>query len=185
MLFEKPELGSLHSALRSEPGIPDELRLHTATGIALGVEYLHNRACVHGSLSSLTVFLEPGFAARLLITRLSEEREPAGPDTHNLQWLPAEALQMDRWLSSVDVFSFSVVLWELWEPRASAGLRGPRGGIYPQFTSGAVARESALKAGGWPALPVSPLVWSTPYGRELNLTHVCPKRIFKFFKLII
>ena len=83
VLFEKPELGSLHSVLRSEPGIPDELRLHTATGIALGVEYLHNRACVHGSLSSLTVFLEPGFTARLLITRLSEEREPAGPDTHN------------------------------------------------------------------------------------------------------
>ena len=136
ILFEAPMLGTLWKAL-ADNAIPPNERVRVALGVALGLEYLHAIGYVHGMLSSQSVHLQPNLRAQIMPGRLEPEwsAAEANPAVANLvvgqpclRWLPAETILTGAATSATDVYSYSVLLWEIFSSNSSSSTSGGGGG---------------------------------------------------------
>ena len=115
--------------------------------------FLHNRELVHGALSSRMVFVHEDYHAQLGVGRIFVEgATSSAPATkHNLQWLAPEVVLGGAYGNATDVYSYSVVLWELFQPETAARSAD----VYDkaQFGTAAVAMESVQQHKQWQVLP--------------------------------
>ena len=71
----------------------------------------------------------------------------------SVRWLPAEAILTGKWSAATDIYSYSVLLWELFGDGGSELIGGPHSAAFPE-TSDAIA--AVKQAGDWPALSLPP-----------------------------
>ncbi len=109
---------SLFDFLHEHP-IPDHRRsLHWAKEIAAGVHYLHQNNIIHRDLKSGNVLLMADLTAK--VCDFGSAKATDHTTTHQTQktgtyhWMPPEALEGDVISQSWDVYSYGILLWELW-----------------------------------------------------------------------
>jgi len=80
------------------------------------MEHLHARGLVHRDLKSLNVFVDAAWRCKvgdLGLSRAVSDKMTARKGT--LEWMAPELFDADReYGQAVDVFSFGVVMWEIW-----------------------------------------------------------------------
>ena len=116
-VMELCELGSLKSNLIKLD--PDQL-LPICRGIAKGMSYLHQQHIIHSDLNLANILLsgdgEPK-VSDLGISRLSSGNPFSTNSLGTTNYMPPELLFQRELSPAADVYSFGVILWELWHRR--------------------------------------------------------------------
>ncbi|EIE27156.1 kinase-like protein [Coccomyxa subellipsoidea C-169] len=131
-LMEYAEKGSLADALRvgrfNRPnGLPDiSTVLSCLTDVASGMEYLHAAGILHGDLKPANVLLKStsadrrGFICKLCdfgMSRLMDASQATHVSTQTygtMPYMPPELLAHSQLTPQADVYSFGMVMWELY-----------------------------------------------------------------------
>lgn len=105
----------LHNNPRSELAETDRIRI--ALEIAKGVNYLHSfdPPILHRDLKSLNILLDKNMTvkiadfgwARLRDIHMTKQRG-------TFQWMAPEVIKKNSYTEKADVFSYGIILWELW-----------------------------------------------------------------------
>mmetsp|Transcript_16869 Transcript_16869/g.43896 ORF Transcript_16869/g.43896 Transcript_16869/m.43896 type:complete len:272 (-) Transcript_16869:954-1769(-) len=134
--------GSLRSVLLDHDKALDWLtRLSFVADAASGMAYLHDRGTVHRDLKADNCFVDAymrvkvaDFGAGRIISQLQQQLPEQNANfamlaqadrarslsqgSGSILWMPPEVLQCARiteeWASAIDVYSFAVVMWEVW-----------------------------------------------------------------------
>eukprot|EP00878_Enallax_costatus_P001186 GHUV01001328.1.p1 GENE.GHUV01001328.1~~GHUV01001328.1.p1 ORF type:complete len:1396 (+),score=459.68 GHUV01001328.1:226-4413(+) len=132
MIMEFCEKGSLDRAvtrkrfIRKEDGQPEMIGIYKALlDTASGLDYLHSIGVVHGDLKTANVLLKGstrdvrGFACKITDFGLSRVLDLDA--THistrtygTIVYMPAELLLTGRMTQSTDIYSFGLMMWELY-----------------------------------------------------------------------
>ncbi|XP_011270898.1 hypothetical protein, variant [Capsaspora owczarzaki ATCC 30864] len=123
LVLEYVPYGDLRNLLRksAKSGVvwsPDEY-VHVATGVAEGMAYLEQSRVLHRDLAARNILVGEHLVAKIADFGLS--RELNDKDYYKLQskqklpirWMAPETLNYRKFSSQSDVFSYGVVLWEL------------------------------------------------------------------------
>ncbi|XP_004349267.1 tyrosine-protein kinase Srms [Capsaspora owczarzaki ATCC 30864] len=123
LVLEYVPYGDLRNLLRQSAKCdvawsPEEY-VHVATGIAAGMGYLEQARVLHRDLAARNVLVGSHLVAKIADFGLS--RELNDKDYYKLQskqklpvrWMAPETLNYRKFSSQSDVFSYGVVLWEL------------------------------------------------------------------------
>lgn len=139
MLMELCELGGLlqnidtgyyrsnNSFYDGGPHLPRILT--TALQIATGLQYIHSRDVIHGDLTPQNVLLNRNFEAKISDFGLSSVIHQTQPEfqtdiSGTITHMPSELLEDGICSERTDVYSFGVLLYELYTSRRSyAGMR--------------------------------------------------------------
>eukprot|EP00051_Salpingoeca_urceolata_P004374 m.64548 g.64548 ORF g.64548 m.64548 type:complete len:1132 (+) comp13600_c0_seq1:218-3613(+) len=122
MVLELCELGALDVYLRKTTTTHDA-RMRMAYGIANGMEYLDELGFIHRDLAARNVLYTSDHQCKVadfgLSRRLNEH------DTYQcnqglvaLRWTAPEAITQRKFTRKTDVWSFGIVLWEIWSQAA-------------------------------------------------------------------
>jgi mitogen-activated protein kinase kinase kinase 9 len=105
----------LHNNPRSELAEADRIRI--ALEIGKGVNYLHSfdTPILHRDLKSLNILLDKNMTvkiadfgwARLRDIHMTKQRG-------TFQWMAPEVIKKNSYTEKADIFSFGIILWELW-----------------------------------------------------------------------
>ncbi|XP_072295265.1 inactive tyrosine-protein kinase transmembrane receptor ROR1 [Eucyclogobius newberryi] len=93
--------------------------LHMASQVAAGMEYLSSHSFVHKDLAARNILV--GEQLHVKISDLGLSREIYSSDYYLIQpkillpirWMPAEAIAYGKFTTESDIWSFGVVLWEV------------------------------------------------------------------------
>jgi serine/threonine protein kinase len=131
LVLEYCDRGSLHEALearrfvRKADGSLDLLGMYRSLiDIASGMDYLHSMGVLHGDLKTANVLLKStatdprGAACKLadfgLSRMLEMDKSHISTQTYGtVAYMPAELLNNGRMTKAVDVYSFGMLMWEL------------------------------------------------------------------------
>ncbi|BDA51505.1 probable mitogen-activated protein kinase kinase kinase 9 at C-terminar half [Coccomyxa sp. Obi] len=136
LVMEYADLGSLHTAIsggRIEGNL--DAVLLCARDVAVGMAYLHSMDIIHSDLKPANVLLKSaeatlsdarGFTCKARIADFGMARRIAAGRNYicidmpgSLQYTAPEALQAGKMTKSSDVYSFAILLLELWSGCAS------------------------------------------------------------------
>ncbi|EDQ86860.1 uncharacterized protein MONBRDRAFT_27900 [Monosiga brevicollis MX1] len=120
ILTELMSNGSLLGYLSDQPDLPsDDLLLQMALDIALGMQYLSRKGFVHRDLAARNILVNHDLKCSVADFGLSKEiddgeyfRADAGKIP--IRWTAPEAVAERKYTTSSDVWSFGVVLSEIW-----------------------------------------------------------------------
>lgn len=120
LVTEFCENGNLFDFLHThtkKTNLTNKDRLRIALEIAKGVNYLHsfNPPVLHRDLKSLNILLDKNLQvkiadfgwARLRDNHMTKQRG-------TFQWMAPEVIKKNTYSEKADVFSFAIILWELW-----------------------------------------------------------------------
>ena len=89
-----------------------------AVGAATGIAYLHSQQPVilHRDLKSMNLLVSDSFVIKVCDFGLSRSKIVTGIMTRigTVQWAAPEILREEEYNEKCDVYSFAIVLWELW-----------------------------------------------------------------------
>eukprot|EP00698_Gefionella_okellyi_P013674 TRINITY_DN3761_c0_g1_i1.p1 TRINITY_DN3761_c0_g1~~TRINITY_DN3761_c0_g1_i1.p1 ORF type:complete len:953 (-),score=178.77 TRINITY_DN3761_c0_g1_i1:52-2835(-) len=116
--------GSLHEVIAEyHSDKPDHAeltvlqRVQMLRDIAHGLNYLHTRrpAIVHRDLTSLNVLVDQSWRCKLCDFGVSKTKETSRMTRHpgNLRWMAPEVTLQRPYDEKADVFSFALIMWEL------------------------------------------------------------------------
>mmetsp|Transcript_44021 Transcript_44021/g.129701 ORF Transcript_44021/g.129701 Transcript_44021/m.129701 type:complete len:240 (+) Transcript_44021:538-1257(+) len=99
---------------------PAGFTMRVAHGVAAGMSYLHRRGIMHRDLKSANVLIDAGGVVKL--TDFGVAVQVADNNTHmmeltaetgTLRWMAPEVARHEKYRKSADVYSFSMLLFEL------------------------------------------------------------------------
>ena len=110
---------NLDNLLETTPDIPLDIKVHLLTGISQGVVYLHSRSppIAHRDLTARNILIDSGLTAKIAdlgVARMVniQPGQLAATMTRapgNGLYMPPEAVQEERYNTSIDIFSFGVI----------------------------------------------------------------------------
>ncbi|XP_003383207.1 PREDICTED: mitogen-activated protein kinase kinase kinase MLT-like [Amphimedon queenslandica] len=117
LVTEYAELGSLYEYLRSNTIDFNQIRLW-AKQIAMGMNYLHFEApipVIHRDLKSRNVVIAQDLTAKICDFGSSKFHKHTTQMSlvGTFPWMAPEVIKQERVTAACDVFSYSVVLWEI------------------------------------------------------------------------
>lgn len=116
--------GSLRELLNSNKVVEEDLRIHIALKVALGLKYLHHQAkpILHGDIKSANVLLDEkrhvkltefGFAK--VIEDVSNQKPNNEEVVGTLPWMAPELLNdRTQYTAECDIYSYGMLLWEIY-----------------------------------------------------------------------
>jgi len=109
--------GSLYERLRKQ-GIPLDGTKKTiiALGVAYAMQYMHMNQIIHRDLKSLNILLDSDDYPKICDFGMSRDISEPSLRTGSVgtyQWMAPEVLDSREYDNKVDVYSFGIVLWEL------------------------------------------------------------------------
>lgn len=151
--------GDLHSYLRKEEVQPGPAQLlDLAIQIAQGMEYLHNLKFVHRDLAARNCMLDENLVVKVADFGLSRDvyeksyyKADLSKAALPVKWMAIESLQIGTFNVKTDVWSYGILLWEL-------------------FTKGAVPYPMV---NNWEILPF------LNTGRRMEKPYTCPMAFFR------
>lgn len=150
--------GNLHQYY-TRPGFSEANAFHFAYEIALGLQYLHSKDCIHRDIKSLNVLVDNGSACLIDFgsVRKSEDAKKSTTQTGSLPWVAPEVMATTPTYSkATDIFSFGLVLYEL-ASKTAPPVR---------------AREHVLKG----AVPLIPETFAKRFPGYQDLYRLCTQR---------
>ncbi|XP_071731672.1 serine/threonine/tyrosine-protein kinase HT1-like [Rutidosis leptorrhynchoides] len=110
--------GSLRAYLhQQEPySVPPNLVLKMALDIAWGMQYLHSQGILHRDLKSENLLLGEDMSVKVAdfgISCLESQCGSAKGFTGTYRWMAPEMIREKKHTKKIDVYSFAIVLWEL------------------------------------------------------------------------
>ena len=144
--------GSLHNILRKNKGPLDGPRMHhCALSVARGMHYLHSRSppILHLDLKSPNILVDDKWRVKIADFGLARVRSntllSGNSAFHGTpEWMAPEMLRAENYDEKADVYSYGVVLWELFalgtvpfrDVRAGDVADAKRGGARPDGDDG-------------------------------------------------
>jgi len=123
VVLEYAELGSLKDYLQKMT-IDEQTRLIFAHQSCLGLQHIHSKHFVHRDVAARNVLVGAGMVAKIADFGLSRQNS-AGSEYYRsnggqlpVRWTAPEALEERRFGQSSDVWSFSVLCYEIWTKAA-------------------------------------------------------------------
>jgi len=116
LVMEYANRGSLKDLLHSDVAISNKNLLKIAIQIAEGVAYLHSRRIYYRDLKSMNVLITDDFDVKLCDFGVSKcVPDDSGAETvvGSPFWMAPEVQSMN-YTSKIDVYSYGIILWELW-----------------------------------------------------------------------
>lgn len=118
LVTELATRGSLDKFLQSEE-TTEVLQLRMAIDVVAGMQYLENCGFIHRDLAARNVLLNSSFECRICDFGLSRKCGVEGSHWEEdgmvaIRWTAPEVLKNNRYTRKTDVWSFGVLLWELW-----------------------------------------------------------------------
>lgn len=111
--------GSLRDRLNNiqEHPIDPSKKTIIALGVAYGMAYMHSKNMIHRDLKAQNILLDaddyPRIADFGLSRFLSENDGPMTSQAGTIAWCSPEMLMSDHYDQKIDVYSYAVLLWEL------------------------------------------------------------------------
>ncbi|KAM4054230.1 megakaryocyte-associated tyrosine-protein kinase isoform 2-T2 [Anomaloglossus baeobatrachus] len=116
LVMELMSKGNLVNYLRSRGrnNVPLQQLLHFSLNVAQGMEYLEEKRMVHRDLAARNILVSENVEAKISDFGLSKTKLlPDDISRLPIKWTAPEALQHKKFSSKSDVWSFGVLLWEV------------------------------------------------------------------------
>ncbi|KAH8283982.1 hypothetical protein KR054_006561 [Drosophila jambulina] len=177
LVTEYMSKGSLVDYLRSRgrQHITKKDQIIFAYDTASGMEYLEAKKVVHRDLAARNVLISEDCVAKVSDFGLARE-ECYNLDVGKLpiKWTAPEALKNGRFSNKSDMWSFGILLWEIY----SFG-RVP----YPRIVSDAISLNQKLPQYKFPSLqPLADVVKHVEVGYKMEAPEGCPPEIYEMMR---
>ena len=114
--------GNLHNVLVNEK-LTWNQKIKIALDIARGLNYLHtlNPPIIHRDLKSLNILISKKYTAKISDLGFSRTKEKTKRSMTNfvgsIQWMAPEVMSDEQYDLSADIYSFSIILWEIYSQK--------------------------------------------------------------------
>ncbi|KAF8696405.1 hypothetical protein HU200_037319 [Digitaria exilis] len=110
--------GSLRSFLHKldHKALPLDKIIKISLDIAHGMAYIHSKGVVHRDVKPENIIFDEEFCAKIVDFGISCEEEycdPLANDTGTFRWMAPEMMKHKSYGRKVDVYSFGLILWEM------------------------------------------------------------------------
>ena len=118
VVIEFMELGALLGLLQRQP-LEEARRLGAALDCAQGLAYLHARGFVHRDVAARNVLVNSAWQCKISDFGLSRDKEESSYYRSKggalpVRWAAPEALEHNRFSEATDVWSFGIMVYEIW-----------------------------------------------------------------------
>eukprot|EP00201_Polytomella_parva_P019299 CAMPEP_0175057736 /NCGR_PEP_ID=MMETSP0052_2-20121109/11433_1 /TAXON_ID=51329 ORGANISM="Polytomella parva, Strain SAG 63-3" /NCGR_SAMPLE_ID=MMETSP0052_2 /ASSEMBLY_ACC=CAM_ASM_000194 /LENGTH=555 /DNA_ID=CAMNT_0016322989 /DNA_START=154 /DNA_END=1821 /DNA_ORIENTATION=+ len=116
IVFEFMSGGSVYDYIRREGQMKLSMLLKIAVDVARGMDYLHQRKIIHRDLKAANLLLDENNIVKIAdfgVARIIEHNGNMTAETGTYRWMAPEVIEHRPYDEKADVFSFAVVLWEL------------------------------------------------------------------------
>ena len=154
MVFEYMEKGDLNDFLRHnspkppQPGLPIPQLVEFSIQIAAGLEYLSQNHYVHRDMATRNCLISATYQVKISDFGLSQDIYSSDYFTLGdsemlpIRWMPPEAILYSKFTTQSDIWSFGVVLWEIFSF-----------GIQPYYTMSNEEVVQYVRDGNWMKCP--------------------------------